>query len=96
VVPEVHNELLGLAHIQYKTVVVAPSRQLGYLVSVLSFIAVAYQADNCGVICKLDDPVATVSCEYSCGLKEQPCGVPVLRMEVAYGVEEVLLPIVTP
>jgi len=59
--PEVHDELLGLADIPI--FVFAPSRQLGYLVFVFRSVVIAHQVDNCGVICKLDDPVAAV---YGC------------------------------
>jgi len=59
VFPEVHDELLGFADIQCKAVVLAPSHQLGYLVSVLRFIVVAYQANSSGV-CELGDPVAAM------------------------------------
>jgi len=51
VVPEVHDELLGVADVQRNVVVLAPSCQLGHLVSVLRFVVIAYQADNCGVCC---------------------------------------------
>jgi len=72
VVPEVHDELLGLADIQYK---------VGVLIQALCFVVIAYQATNCGVICKLDPCVKRV----------QLYGAPVLRTTV----DEVLLPIIT-
>lgn len=59
-VPEVYNEILGLANIQCKAVVLALSHQLGYLISVLCFVRVAYQAVNSGVVYELDDPVAAM------------------------------------
>jgi len=63
VVPEVHDELLGLADIQNKRLLflhhcVSWATSSLYLLSVL--VVVAYQADNCGVICKFDDLVATM------------------------------------
>lgn len=47
VVSEVHNDFLGLTAIQCKVVVLTPSCQLGYLISVLNFIVVSYETDNC-------------------------------------------------
>lgn len=68
VVSEVHAELLSLVDVQCKDVFLAPSCQLDYLNFLLKLVVV-YQANNYGVICKLDPVVAlygwTVTCEQT-------------------------------
>lgn len=58
VVPEVHDELIDLADIQCKAVFLAPSREQGQLISVLHFVVIAYQTNNCGVVCLYDSVAA--------------------------------------
>lgn len=63
VISEVHDELLSLADVQCKVVVFSSLCQLGYLISLLCLVVIVYQANNCGVVCKPDDPVVAV---YGC------------------------------
>lgn len=74
-VTEVHNELLSLTGVYCKTVFFAPLHQLVYLIFVLRLVVVAYQANNCGVICQLEDPVVAVLCmavQVICEQRVQP------------------------
>jgi len=57
VVPEIHDELLGLADIECKAVVLAPLCQLGYLISVLCFL--------------VSDPSSTASCSPEAGWQNE-------------------------
>lgn len=70
--PEVHDELLSLAGIQCEAVVLAPTCQLDYLISVLRLIVIVYQSDDSGVVCKLDNPVVVCGCAIMYEERVQP------------------------
>ncbi len=53
--PEVHDHLHCFEHIELQVVKTAPDSQLLYLLSVSRLVTVLDEADQCGVICKLQE-----------------------------------------
>ena len=58
--PEVNDDLLSLAGVKCKAVILAPTCQLDYLIPVLHLVVTVYQSDNCGVVGELNNPVVVV------------------------------------
>ncbi len=53
--PEVHDHLHGFERVKLQVVETAPDSQLHHLLTVRSFVTVLNEADQCGVICKLQE-----------------------------------------
>ncbi len=51
--PEVHDHLYSFEHVKLQVAVTAPDSQLLNLLSVSRIVSVLDEADQCGVICKL-------------------------------------------
>ena len=58
--PEVHNELLCFTGVKEQVIVSAPCGQVLYLFPVGSLIVVTDEANHRGVVCKLNDGVASM------------------------------------
>ena len=59
--PEVHDELFGLLCVEQQVVDVTSFGQTIPLLSVVGLIAVFEEADNRGIICKLNDAVGIIA-----------------------------------
>ncbi len=53
--PEVHDHLHSFERVKVQVVKTAPDSQLLNLLSVSRLVTVLYEADQCGVICKLQE-----------------------------------------
>ncbi len=53
--PEVHDHLHSFVHVKLKFVKTAPDSQLLNLLSVTRLVTVLYEANQCGVVCKLQE-----------------------------------------
>ncbi len=53
--PEVHDHLQSFDRVELQVVVIAPDSQLFNLLSVSRLVTVLIEADNCGVICELQE-----------------------------------------
>ncbi len=85
--PEVHDHLHCFERVQLYVVMTAPDSQLLNLMSVNRLVTVLDEADQCGVICKLQElDRGVIRCsvyrEKSRGERTQPWGAPVLIIRV--------------
>ncbi len=87
--PEVHDHLHSFEHVKFQVVKTAPDSQLINLLSVSRLVIILDEADQCGVICKLQeldggslDLQSLVYREKSSGERTQPWGAPVLIVRV--------------
>ena len=97
-IPVVHDQLICLAHIEGKVVVLAPHCQVSDFLPIGGLIVVGDQAYHCCVISKLNDGIGVMFGHAVVGeqgvqeeTKHTPLRGPVLRISVAY----VLLPNLT-
>ncbi len=87
--PEVHDHLYCFEYVKLQVVKTAPDSQLLNLLSVSRLVTVLNKADQCGVVCKLQeldggssDVQLFVYREKSSGERTQPWGAPVLIVRV--------------
>ncbi len=60
--PEVHDHLLCFEHVQLQVLKTAPDSQLLNLLSVSRLVTVLNEADQCGVVCKLQEYEGVFRC----------------------------------
>ncbi len=81
--PEVHDHLHCFECVKLQVVKTAPDSQLLNLLSVSKLITILNEADQCGVVCKLQELDRGVfRCAVSSGERTQPWGAPVMIVRV--------------
>ncbi len=81
--PEVHDHLHCFERVQLQLVKTAPDSQLLNLLSVSRLVTVLDEADQCGVICKLQelDRGVFLMCSLHVQGEEQPQSTPISKVE---------------
>ncbi len=72
--PEVHDHLHSFERVKVQVVKTAPDSQLLNLLSVSRLVTVLYEADQCGVICKLQELEVVQSFVYRVRVREEQWG----------------------